>query len=304
MTKLKLGKRIIEITHENKIYFPKDKITKKDVIEYYKKIGPTMITYTKNRPITMHRFPGGITHEGFYHKNAPDFFPKWIKLKKIARKEEKGSVNYVVLNDIATLIYIVNFGCLTPHLWLSKLDKLNYPDRMIFDFDPPSSKYFGLLCKKANELKIILQELGLHPLVMSTGSKGLHVTTPIVRDFTFSQVRTFAQSVAQILIDRDPKNLTLNVRKTERTKKIFVDTLRNSFGATGVAPYAIRAINGAPIACPLKWDELESKNLNPQKYNISNIFDRLKKTNDPWEDFDGYSASIKKANTLLKKSIF
>lgn len=304
MSKRKFDKYIIDITHENKIYFPKEKITKGEVINYYQKIGLIMIRYTKNRAVTMHRFPGGITQEGFYHKNAPDFFPKWIKLKAVERKEEKGSVRYVVVNNVATLIYIVNYGCLTPHLWLSKIDKLNYPDRMIFDFDPPSSKYFGLICKKAKELKEILQELNLHPFVMSTGSKGLHITTPLIRNSTFSEVRTFAQNVAQILIDRDSKNLTLNARKEGRSQKIFIDTLRNSFGATGVAPYAIRAINGAPIAVPLEWKELGNKGLNPQKYKISNVFDRLKKVGDLWEGIDDYSASIKHANTLLKKKFF
>lgn len=175
---------------------------------------------------------------------------------------------------------------------------------MIFDFDPPSSKYFGLLCKKAKELKDILQELGLHPFVMSTGSKGLHVTTPLIRNSTFPEVRTFAQNVAQILIDRDPENLTLNVRKEGRTKKIFIDTLRNGFGATGVAPYAVRAINGVPVAFPLKWKELENKNLSPQKYNIFNIFDRLKTVGDIWERIYDYSASIKHANDILKKKVF
>ncbi len=296
-----VGKFKVNITNPDKILFPKDKITKSDLVNYYNKIGSIMLHYTKDHPLTMLRFPQGIHQQGFYHKDAPDFFPDWIKKISVERKEEKGKVHYVVANNVATLVYLANYGCITPHLWLSKVDKLDYPDRMIFDLDPSDEKSFKILKETAKKLKKILEDIGLHPFVMTTGSRGLHITTPIKRTHTFDEVKKFAQDIAQIAIQDDPENLTMQVRKEKRGKKIFIDTLRNDFGATAVAPYAIRAIDKAPIATPLKWKELDDPKLTSQKYNISNIFKRINKIGDPWQGFDKYAASIKNAQRLLKK---
>lgn len=292
MTKLKEGKFSFEITNEDKVFFPKEKITKGDLINYYSLIGPIMVKYTKDRALTMHRFPNGITKEGFYHKDAPDFFPKWIKRFEV-KKQDEGVVHYVVANNIATLAYIANYGCITPHLWLSKIDKLDYPDRIIFDLDPSNEKQFNLVCQTAKEMKKILDELGYSTHVMSTGSRGLHVVIPIKRTKTFDEARNFAREIAKKIIEQDPKNLTLEIRKQKRGKRVFIDVIRNSFSATGVAPYAVRAKPGAPVAAPLYWEELDEKDINPQKYNISNIFVRLKKDGDPWKDINKFAKAIK-----------
>ncbi len=172
---------------------------------------------------------------------------------------------------------------------------------MIFDLDPSDEKSFKILKNTAKKIKEILESVGLHPFIMTTGSRGLHVTTPIKRTNNFQDVKKFAQDIAQIVVEDDPKNLTMEVRKDKRGKKIFIDTLRNNFGATAVAPYAVRAIDKAPIATPLKWKELDDPKLTSQKFNISNIFKRMDKIGDAWKDFDKYAGSIKNAQKLLKK---
>lgn len=289
---MKIGNKEIVITNPEKVLFPKDKITKIQVCEYYAKIGTMMLPYTKNHALTMHRFPHGINEEGFYHKNAPDFFPQWIKLFSDVTKEEK-VVNYVVANNVATLVYLANYGCLVPHLWLSKIDKPNYPDCIIFDLDPSNDRSFKLICKVAKELKLILEDHDLVPFVKTTGSRGLHVTVPIKKNRTFDEVRSFANKIAEILIKNDPANLTQEIRKNKRGNKIFIDTLRNSYGATAVSPYAIRAKNGAPIAAPVDWKELDDPKFSPQKYNIFNIFEKISKNGDPWHEFYKHAKSIK-----------
>ncbi len=290
--KIKIGKYEVSITNPDKILFPKDKITKGEVVNYYNKIGKIMLPHVKDRLVTMLRYPQGISQEGFYHKDAPDFFPKWIETKTIKREDGK-PVNYVIIENIATLVYLANFGCLTPHIWLSKEDKIDYPDRLIFDLDPSNDKSFGKIKTVAKELKKLLEAHGLVPFVMTTGSRGMHVVVPLKRTKNFEQVRTFAQKIAKKLVDKDPKNLTMEIRKDKRGTKIFIDTLRNSFGATGVAPYAIRAKNGAPIAAPLNWQELDGLKLTSQTYNIFNIFERLKKIGDPWKNINKHAKNIK-----------
>lgn len=288
----------ITITHPDRILFPRTKITKLDLINYYNRIAPLMIPHVKNRPVSMQRFPDGINDEGFYQKNAPDYFPDWIQLARVEKEDKSKIVSHVLCNNRATLIYLANQAVITPHVWLSEVDKLNYPDLMIFDLDPPSTKTFKAVCEAAQLIRISLQKIGLHPFVMTTGSKGLHVTTPIKRELVFDEVRIFARSFAQQLVNEHPDLLTLEVRKNKRKGKVFIDYLRNAWTQTGVAPYAVRAKEGAPIATPLYWKEL-SNIPNAQRYTIKNIFRRVSRTGDPWAAISKYAGSIKYAQTKI-----
>lgn len=289
---IKVGKHIIQLTNQDKLFFPDDKITKGDVIKYYNNIAHYMLKYTKNRALTMLRYPHGIKEEGFYHKDAPEYFPEWIK-RFIDINQENKKIHYVVANNAATLVYLANFGSLIPHLWLSKIDKPNKPDKIIFDLDPSNDKSFKKIIETAKKFKKIIEAHGLVPFVMSTGSRGLHVVVPIKRTKTFQEVKEFAQYLAKILIEKDPQHLTMQVRKDKRGNRIFIDTLRNSYGATAVSPYAIRAKPEAPVAFPLEWKELDDPKLIPTKYNIFTIFKRLDKVGDVWKNFDKSARSIK-----------
>lgn len=289
MSSIKVGKYSIELSNEQKVIFPKQGITKGDLINYYQRIAPIMVPHMQERPISMQRFPDGITHEGFFQKDASGYFPSWITTKGI-KKEDGTVVNYVVCDNAATLVYLANQLCITPHLWLSRIDKLDYPDRMIFDLDP-SGTSFAVIMRAAKLLKNILEEYGLVPFVMTTGSRGLHVVVPLKRTQRFAAVRNFARTLAQAMADQDPTRYTIDVRKDKRQGRVFIDYLRNGFGATGVAPYAVRPKPGAPVATPLEWSEVKS-GLSPQQYTIKNIFRRLARRNDPWHDIDNYARAL------------
>ncbi len=289
---LKIGKYNVKITNPDRILFPKANITKWEMIQYYERIAPLMIGHIKDRPLTLHRFANGIDAEGFYQKDASNYFPEWIKLCSIEKGDKSKIVYYVLCNNVATLVYLANQAVITPHIGLSKATRLNYPDRMIFDLDPPSIKQFAEVRKVAKIFKKVLIDLGLEPFVMTTGSKGLHVTVPIKSNSDFEFVRAFARNLAELLVAEHPKHLTTEIRKDKRKGRIFVDYLRNAWGQTGVAPYAVRAIEHAPIATPLNWKEVNS-NLDPQKYKIKNIFRRVSRVGDPWEDINAYAKSIK-----------
>ena len=296
---MKIGSYSVELTNQDKVWFIRPKITKGEIVEYYAKIAPRMLPFMKNRPVAMHRFPDGIMGEGFYHKDAPDFFPKWIKRFKIKKKED-GSVNYVVINNAATLVYLANFGCLTPHPFLSMIKKINYPDQIIFDLDPPGYQ-FEVVRKTAFVLHDLIIELGLKPFVKTTGSRGLHVVIPIKPLHTFDVVRKFASDIAEHLIIHNPKQLTLEVRKDKRNGRLFMDVMRNALGQTAVAPYAVRAYPKAPVATPIFWDELKNKKLRSNTYTIENIFQRLKKKSDPWKEFKRSARSISAAQKRIEK---
>lgn len=296
--KIKSGRYTIEISNSDKILFGKSGVTKGDLVEYYQKIAPLMLPYCENRPISMHRFPNGIHHEGFFQKEAGSYFPEWITRISIP-KESDGVVHYVVIDKPATLIYLANQGCITPHIWLSRTDNIHKPDRMIFDLDPADFHSFADVQHVAKELKKILDECGLPTFCMLTGSRGAHIIVPLKRLHTFDEVRTFAHDVAKLLAQQFPQLITVTLHKASRGKRVFVDWLRNGFGATAVAPYAVRAHEGAPVAMPVTWKELLSPRMSSQKYTIKNAEKRIKKVGDIWQGIEKHAVSLKKARARL-----
>jgi len=287
---VKIGKRSVELTHEDKILFPKDKITKSDLIAYYQHIAPVMLPYMKNRAISLVRHPDGISKKGFFQKNIADYYPDWIEWVKVSK--EAGFNKNVLCNNAATLVYLANQACITFHVWLSTIKKLNYPDRIVFDLDPATDKDFNRVKKTALELKEIIESLGLVPFAMVTGSRGMHITIPIKPEYDFDHVRAFARSVADFLVQRDPKNLTTEIRLAKRKGRIFIDVARNAYAQTSVAPYSVRAKPGAPVATPVMWDEVAVKKLTPNQFTIKNIFARLKKIGDPWKNIKRSARSL------------
>jgi bifunctional non-homologous end joining protein LigD len=278
---MKVGPYIVETSNEDKVFFSQSEITKGDLIQYYRDVAPVMLPHVQGRPVTMHRFPEGIQEEGFYHKEIPDYFPEWVD-RVTVRKKEGGINEQVVCNNAATLVYLANQACITLHTWLSRADRLNFPDKLVFDLDPPDED-FEPVRAAAFPLKERLETLGLQPFVMTTGSRGVHVVTPLDGSQDFDTVRAFAENLADSLAKEDPRHLTTEQRKNKRGTRVFVDVLRNSYAQTSVAPYAVRAKPGAPIATPLEWDEMEDASTTSQKYNLRNIFQKMDQKDDPWK---------------------
>lgn len=281
--KIKCGRYTVELTHPDKIWFPTDRITKRDAVSYYHDIAPFMVPLMKDRPVSMQRFPDGLSGESFFQKEASAHFPSWIK--QVTVKKEGGVVHHVVCQNQATLVYLANQGVLTPHIWLSKEPKLNFPDRMIFDLDP-SGADFSSVREAALLLKNFFETLSVTPLVMTTGSRGLHVVVPLKPKSPFDEVRAFARDVAAHVVAGSPKKYTNEVRKEKRRGRLFFDVARNAYAQTGVAPYAIRARAGAPVATPLAWEEVEDKKLTADRYTIKTVLKRLEKIDDPWRNAD------------------
>jgi bifunctional non-homologous end joining protein LigD len=294
--------REIEISHPDKLLYPDAGIPKHLVVDYYRRIAERMLPHVRSRPISMQRFPDGLGEEGFYQKEVPSYFPDWIDRVEVPKKEG-GRVVQVTIESAATLVYLANQGCLTPHVWLSRKDRLDNPDRLIFDLDPPGKGEgeFRMVLEAARELVELLEGLGLRPFAMTTGSRGLHVTVPLDASEPFDEVRAFARRVAEHLAERHPKRFTTETRKADRGRRLFLDYLRNGYGQTGVAPYALRARAGAPVATPLSLNELDRGDLSSHSYRISNIFRRLAHKEDPWRDIDEHARGLDEARKQLKE---
>lgn len=296
--KIKVGSRIIEVANLDKVMFPDQGITQGDLVDYYRRIAETMLPYLEGRPLTMQRFPDGIDGEGFYQKEAPHYFPDWIRRVSIEVKEDGRQQPQVICDDVATLVYLVDQGCITFHVWLSRADKLHHPDRLIFDLDPPDDD-FEPVRSAAQSLHDVLEDIGLVPFVMTTGSRGLHVVVPLDRSADFDTVRSFARDLAGVLTKKKPDSLTTEMRKAKRGDRLFLDYLRNSYGQNSVAPYAVRAKPGAPVATPLDWDELSDPDLHSQSYTLENVFRRLGQKEDPWKGMMRHARSLSEPRQRL-----
>ena len=284
--------RTIHLARLDKVLFPDQGITKGDLIEYYRRIAKVMLPHLAGRPISMQRFPDGIAEGGFYQKEAPSHFPEWIDRVQVWVKQEESQQPQVLCNSAATLVYLANQACITPHVWLSRQDRLDYPDRVIFDLDPANGD-FEPVRDAAFALREALRSVGLTPFVMTTGSRGLHVVAPIAPDCSFDKARAFVHDLAEHLVGQAPDRLTVAMAKADRQGRLFLDYLRNAYGQTSVAPYAVRAKPGAPVATPLDWDELHDTSLTSQSYSMNNIFRRLGQKADPWRAIEKQAVSLK-----------
>ena len=296
MSNRSYGPYSFEASNEEKVFFPDAGLTKGDLIDYYAKIAETMLPYLKERPLAMQRLPDGIDGKAFFQKEVPDYFPDWIEREQV--KKEDGEVSHVIANNAATLAYLADQGCITPHVWLSRRDQLHYPDRLILDLDP-SGDDFAPVREAAQQARELFDTLKLPVYVMTTGSRGLHLLVPLDRSETFDQVRDVAQRLAKALAERHPDTLTTAARKKDRGNRVYLDVARNAYGQHGVAPYAVRPRPGAPVATPLSWDEVGRASLAPDKYTLKTIFRRLGQKGDPWQGLQKHAVDLESAQQAL-----
>lgn len=261
----------VEITHPDKVIFPKKNLTKADMANYYDKIADRMLPFMKDRPLTLQRFPNGIGEAGFYQKSISDYFPKYIKTVEI--ETEEGTNTQIICNDKKSLLYLVNQGTVSFHIWLSRKDKLRQPDKVVFDLDPPENA-FEKVKEAAKVVRNYLKKQKKDPQLMTTGQNGFHLYYDVRRGKDFDEVKKEARKVAEEVTKLRPDLLTTKIRKDQREGKIFVDYLRNAYAQTAVCPYSLRANEEAGVATPLAWEEL-SKLKSASYYTIDNIFNRL-----------------------------
>jgi bifunctional non-homologous end joining protein LigD len=280
----------VKISNPDKLLFPGDGITKADLASYYERVADWMLPHVRDRPVSMQRFPDGITGKGFFHKDVPDYFPDWIERVRVPKAN--GTVTHALITGPDTLRYLANQNTITPHVWLARSDRLRQPDRLVFDLDPPPGQNFAAVRRAARWTADLLDELGLVPYAQVTGSKGIHIWTPLQRRADLEAVRELARGVAEVLAERHPDELTVEWRKAKRDGRILVDVARNGYAQTAVPPYAVRPRPGAPVATPIAREELSDSRLRPDRWTLRNVLRRLASKGDPWADMQAHARGI------------
>ena len=254
----------VELTHPDRVIYPEAGLTKEDVFAYYEKIADRLLPFLKDRPITLERLPEGLAEEAphFWQKDTPDYYPDWIP--RIEQETERGkTVHYALVNDRATLLYLVNQGTLTFHVWASRSKDLDRPDFVLFDLDPGKAPFADVIAV-AKAIKATLDEEGVESFVKTSGKTGLHVLTPWTRDGGFDEARAWALELAERTAEAMPKQATVDIRKAKRGERVYIDVLQNARGHHAVPPYVLRAVPGATVSTPLDWKEV-AEGLDPRR---------------------------------------
>lgn len=270
----------VKFTNLDKILYPAYGIKKAQVIEYYIKIAPKMLEFLADRPLVTTRFPDGINEEGFYEKDAPKGTPAWVETFRRYSKTAKRNLDYIVCNNLDTLLWLANLAALEIHIPLSKTDPYEKPDLILVDIDPEPPADMNDTIEVANLLKETLDDLSLVSYIKTSGKKGLHIVLPIVPEYTYKQTREFVHQIGKHLT-KENELVVSEFSRSQDPGTVYIDYRQNSKGKTMICPYSLRATKNAPVSTPLAWGELQ-KGLKPQEFNIFSV---VEIKNNPWEGF-------------------
>ncbi|MEV7796851.1 non-homologous end-joining DNA ligase [Streptomyces sp. NPDC087512] len=298
---VRAGRRTVEVHRPGKVLFPAGngpsgdgEYTKGDLVDYYRAVAPFMLPHLRGRPLMLERHPDGVGGPRFMQKNTPDHYPDWIPRVEVGK--EGGTVRHTVCDDTATLLHLADQAALTLHRWLSRTGDLERPDRMVFDLDP-SGDDFARVREAAGLLGALLDELELPSMLMTTGSRGLHVIVPLRPRQDFDEVRQFARDVADTLVAAHPGRLTTAARKKDRGDRLYLDVQRNAYAQTAVAPFTVRALPGAPVATPVSWDQLDDPALHARRWTVADAVEQARTR--PWAGITGRARALGPARRRL-----
>lgn len=267
----------VEVSNPDKMLFPADGITKGQVVEYYAAVAEAILPHLEGRPLTLQRFPNGIDREGFMQKNASKHFPDTIQRVEVPK--EGGTTNHPVCRSVDDLLYLANQGTITFHVWTSRLPHLEAPDRLVLDLDPPDGGPPPRAAARA--ARRVLEDVGLSPGLMTTGSHGYHVVAGIQPEHGYDEVGQASRLLAGVMAAREPEEMTTEFLKKERRGRVFVDWLRNRWAQSVVSAWSLRPRPGAPVAVPLVWEELDET--GPDQWTLETAPRRTDSPN-PWPD--------------------
>jgi bifunctional non-homologous end joining protein LigD len=287
-TEVKVGKRLLKLTNLNKVLYPATGFTKGQVIDYYSRIAPTMLPHLKGRPTTRKRYPNGVDGIFFYEKNVPEHRPDWIKTVNVWSETNNDHTHYVLVDEVPTLVWLANLAALELHTLLAKVPKLQQPTMMVFDLDPGPPADILDCIRIATHLREMFDHLKLKCLCKTSGGKGLHLYVPLnTPGVTFEKTKSFARSIAQLLEQEMPNDVTHNMRKELRKGKIFVDWSQNDDHKTTVCAYSLRAREHPTVSTPVTWEELEAarkaRNAKQLVFEAGDVLKRVEKLGDLFE---------------------
>ena len=285
--------RSVNLTNQDKVLFPNDGYTKGDLVAYYRSVAPAILPYLRDNPLTMERFPDGIgVARGIWEKQLPRYAPDWVK--RVTIKPATGAprdLTFLVCDDEATLVWVANLAAVTLHIWYSHLPALDVPDLVLFDLDPGERCPLARLARAALALRDELRGVGVHALVKTTGGMGLHVVVPLEPVYDYDLAKGFAELVARRVHAVLPQDTTLERALSRRPEdRVYLDWVQVGKGKTYVAPFTVRARDGAPVSMPLAWEDVEAMRrkrapettAEMRRWTIANVPKLIAKGGDPW----------------------
>lgn len=292
--------REIQLTNLDRVLWPEQGYTKRDLVEYYAAVFHIMSPHLRQRPLVFTRYPNGIGEASFFQKNAPEYLPEWIQTFAWAGSDGRIK-NYVLVEAQADLIWLANQACIEIHPWLSQTFTIENPDFIVFDLDPSEHNTLEEIVTVARLLKQLMDKLGLRVYLKTSGSKGLHIYLPIVTRYSYSQVRNFAQNIAQLICNVVPDIATIQRSLQRRGKRIYIDYLQNGLGKTICAPYSVRPRDGATVSTPIEWPELDS--IRPEQFTIRTVLERFSQVGDQFREVLSDRQELEKAMEILGISL-
>jgi bifunctional non-homologous end joining protein LigD len=277
----------VKFTNLDKILYPKVGIKKSQVIEYYIKIAPKMLEFLADRPLVTTRFPNGVDQEGFYEKDAPKGAPMWVETFRRYSKTAKRNLDYIICNNLDTLLWLANLAALEIHIPLAKKRMYENPDILLFDIDPEPPANINNAVEVAKLLKETIEQLSLKSYIKTSGKKGFHILVPIVAEYTYKQSREFVHQIGKHLT-KENELVVSEFSRSQEPGTVFVDYGQNSVGKTMICPYSLRATENASVSTPLAWSQLQ-KGLKPEEFNIFSV---VEIKSNPWKDFGDHKQRL------------
>jgi bifunctional non-homologous end joining protein LigD len=296
-TEIVINHKRVNVSNLEKVFWPDEGYTKGDLIDYYRSIAQYILPYLKNRPESLHRFPNGIYSSRFYQKNV-EVHPEWVQTSPIYSESTDETVNFVIANDEATLVYLANLGAVEMNVWNSRIQKLEYPDYMVIDLDPEGIG-FDAVVESALEVKKVLSQFEIESYPKTSGATGMHIFVPTGAKYSYEQVKQFAQIVVNLVHQKIPELTSLERRPEKQQHKVYLDYLQNNYQATMASAYSVRPKPGATVSMPLEWTEVKP-GLTPKQFDIKNSLTRIEKRGEIFAPVLGKGIDIAKALDKLK----
>jgi bifunctional non-homologous end joining protein LigD len=282
---IQIGRRSVRLTHPDRVLFPGDGVTKRDLATYYVEIGEAIVPHLRGRPFTLKRYPHGIRGQAYFHKQAPKGKPPWIptsRFRTFPREGDSRLVDFTLVNEPAALVWMVQMNCIDMNAWYSRVDKPERPDYVVFDLDPPESRNgFVQAIRVAHLVRAALERLEVRSYVKTSGADGIHVLVPITRRSSYRDTYEFAERVSRGLEAENPGLVTTEWLKKKR-RGVLVDHRQNGHGKTIASAYSVRPKPGAPVSTPLRWEELGEK-VRPRDFGIREALERVERHGDLFE---------------------
>ena len=279
---LHLGRQTVTLTNLDKVFFPQAGLTKRDLLRYYADVAPVLLPHLRDRAMVMKRYPNGIRGKWFFMKHAPSPRPEWIETCEIMHKS-RNLIAFPVVNDLASLLWTINLGCIDLNPWYARCDDTNRPDFLNFDLDPARGATFATARETAMAVRDALEELGMKPMVKTSGSEGLHLYVAIARGPTQKEVWTFAKQLAKRLEKEHPRLITTEFLVADRPRgRVLVDYNQNAWGRTLASVYSVRPKEFAGVSTPVSWEEVE-RGFHIEDFRLENVPVRVRKLGDLWK---------------------